>query len=355
MQFSDELLIEYLLGETPRELGELIEQCARHDTSLQERLATLRFALGQVDTAPVFEPPGDLVDLTMARIGCPANEHSSACASETRDHAPVRQQALLPGAHPDWERSARGGRIWDSTFLVMSLSALCCLLLPVMLRVRFDARRWQCAENLRVVGRQLFDYAVSHPRGRMPEVFIEGPFDFAGIYAVHLKSSGRQITPFHLQCPGSVGPADQLCTRGKVPSFTELRTLSVAEIDHWAKVVGGDYAYSLGVMERGEIVPAKYCGREYYAVLADAPLFQGPRELYSAHGGVGINVLYEDGRVRFLPVKQTVAAEWLHDHPFRNHLGEHRVGITQEDAALGPSDFSPLGNSAAEISCAELP
>ncbi len=338
MRFSDDILIEYLLGETPVELAQLIEAQCRFDADLVARLRSLRFYLGQAAEAPVFEPPGDLVDLTLARVQSVVEggeqPSSSAGAVGTK------------GGHAEaWEMA--GGRraqfVWDSTVLVLSLTVLCCLVLPAILRVRFDSRRLQCAENLRSVGWQLFDFASNDPSHRFPRVFMTAPYDFAGIYAVHLQSSGRDLSPFQLNCPSQVGLRAAPLISDPVPTFSDLGRMSLSQLQYWRQIVGGDYAYSLGVIEDGQGRAPRYEGRPEYAVLADAPQFTTTGEIYSSHDGAGINVLFEDGRVLFLEVPETWGHAGILDHPFRNLRGRHGVGLTDHDSALGPSGFSPLG------------
>ena len=59
------------------------------------------------------------------------------------------------------------------------------------------------------------------------------------------------------------------------------------------------------------------------------------------HNATGINVLYEDGRVRFL---QLPALERMPDHPLLNHRGEVEAGVSVDDATLAPSWRPPFVN-----------
>jgi hypothetical protein len=58
-----------------------------------------------------------------------------------------------------------------------------------------------------------------------------------------------------------------------------------------------------------------------------------------SHGGRGINVLYEDGRVRFLPSQSLHS---IPDHPLFNHEGRIEAGLTIDDASLAPSWQPPF-------------
>ena len=52
-------------------------------------------------------------------------------------------------------------------------------------------------------------------------------------------------------------------------------------------------------------------------------------------------MLYEDGRVRFIPL---AALETMPDHPLLNHRGEVEAGVSVDDAALAPSWRPPFVN-----------
>ncbi len=327
MQISDDNLIAYLLGDAPAELAEQIEQQLASDPDLVSRLSHFRMVLGHIDSmGTVYEPPADLVDATLARI----------------DEAESRVQPALSGLNAS---AAKQTSWWDSTVLTLSLTLLCCLVLPAIVKARFESRRVQCANNLRNTGYSLVDFALNNPEQRFPQVDISGRGGFAGVYAVRLKSSGFPIVPAQLQCPSLIGWRTESGSMllPTIPTLNEIHELALTEFRFLQRVVGGDYAYNLGVIEKQCLVAPRYEGRSHFAILSDSPVFQDGRERLTAHDGRGINILYEDGHTSFVGAPSIIYTGQVSDHPFRNAHGIHAAGLTPQDACLAPSYFSPLG------------
>lgn len=114
---------------------------------------------------------------------------------------------------------------------------------------------------------------------------------------------------------------------------------------------GGDYAYSLGVRDEGQFSSPRFEGRSGFAVMSDAaftrvkvsnPMTTRPAKYrfhVSSHGGRGINLLYEDGHVGFLPSQ---SLDRIPDNPLVNHDGLLEAGVTLDDSSLGPSWQAPF-------------
>lgn len=357
MQFSDEDLIAYLLGDAASELAQRIELQLRSDAGLVDRLKQLRAFLGQIDCLAVtFSPPADLVDSTLARIDReleqpaqeqPAQEQSAQEQSMVELAASPRLLSAGNDATPQ-QRS-----FWDSTALTLCLVVLCCLALPALVRIRFESRKAQCARNLTLAGADLIGFAMLNSENRFPHVATEGPEAFAGVYAVHLRDSGFELKPQQLKCASLLGyeGSNALVAAGgvvsdRIPSFKELHEFALHELEMWQRVIGGDYAYNLGVEERGMPRAPRCEGRSQMAILADAPIIADAQEEFVAHDGRGINILFEDGRVVFVSTKSldqsSTDAGKLADNPFNNQRGEHEVGVNLQDASLAPSHFPPL-------------
>lgn len=368
MTIRDEELIEYLLGEAEPALIRRIEACLKIDQTVAQRLQELRAALGLLDSIKAsVEPPDDLVARTMASID--ASSHSDA-ASESFDVEPseiveeragVRRTALA-SAQPT-PRVTRC--IWDSAILSLSVVALTCLLLPLVLEARSQSRRMQCAEHLRTLGQGLTQWAMLNPEHRFPAVPVSGPESFAGVFAVKLNDIGELPSSGYLRCvsiPATEFTAAQISC---VPTSDQLRLGTTDQLGMWRKMLGGDYAYNFGVIDDGKIVGPVLQGRTHFAILSDAPQIDGDCDVFFAHEGQGINLYYEDGHVAFsrlprcslsdrpttanvsrpaagsavVPVNGWRAAL---DHPFRNLEGRQAHGLSLNDAALGPSKSAPL-------------
>ncbi len=340
MQISDEDLIAYLLGDAPPELSERMEREIASSPGLRERLSHLRMVLGQMETLRHFyEPPADLVDSTMARID------TLQTAGSGEKPVPAGDSSALLGAlnHPSNPRS-----LWDSTALTLCLTVMCCLALPALVRARFESRKFQCASNLRSTGNSLFHYALADSRGRFPAVPLQGPESFAGVYAVRLRDSGNLLSTSQLNCPSLIGYEEAVPIQlHSIPTLAELHQLALQELEVLQRVIGGNYAYNLGVVEQGKVEAPQYEGRSHFAILADAPVIVNSRDSFVAHDGRGINILFEDGRIVFTTAVHFGQIEPLcqvGDNPFRNWRGVHEVGLHEQDASLAPSHFAPMGN-----------
>lgn len=326
MQISDDNLIAYLLGDAPADLVSEIERQLALDQSLVSRLGHLRMVLGQVDSLyGVYEPPSDLIESTFSRID------ASLAEPETK----------LGSFNPFGKNRVS---LWDSAVLTISLILLCCMILPAVVRARFVSRKLQCANNMRFIGNGLFDFAMNDPQQRLPRVDLDGRGGFAGIYAVRLKTYGFPVTHSQLQCPSLLGlePEAASVLLPMIPTLAEVQELAFGELEFFQRAVGGDYAYNLGVYENKRVMAPKYQSRPQFAILADSPIIRHQQELLNAHDGRGINILYEDGRVFFVPAPSIFSYDVL-DHPFRNASGIHAHGLTPQDSSLAPSHFSPLG------------
>lgn len=396
MPFSDEELIAYLLGDASAELTQRIQQQLPIEPELLGRLSEFRRLLEQIDSiGSPFEPPADLVDTTLARI--------DALAGETLEEG-IGEVSRLGELSDDGEKTAEreeGGEFvkeirrgasshigypvllrasvdtqprrsswWDSTALTLSLTVMCCLALPTLVRVRFESRKAQCARNLSITGSELIGFALNDPQGRFPQVALEGPEAFAGVYAVYLRDIGAQLSPSQLRCASLIGsPYDDLSQPDllpyarSIPTAAELYRFALHDLARWQQTIGGDYAYNLGIAEHGGVRAPKCQGSSHFAILADAPIIITPpadnhapaslsaqnnaSEQFVAHDGRGINVFYEDGRVVFIAAaslqQPSLNAGHFVDNPMNNQHGQHEVGLHSQDASLAPSHFPPLG------------
>ncbi|MFO1066405.1 MAG: hypothetical protein U0892_21310 [Pirellulales bacterium] len=354
--FREEDLISYLLGDADEALCRQIEAAIAVDASLRARLTELRGMLGELDAyaAEAIDPPAGLVERTLSYIDAAFTEGT---VDERREQDAVRLQSSSLGGEGRGRRSG-----WDMAVLSVSVLVLCSLLLPTVLRARFESRRAQCAYNLCELGRGLVSLATADKQQRFPAIPTEGPLSFAGYYAMRMQDVQLLGSPAQLNCPSvkNVG----LEPLKEVPTEAIFLTANDAQQAAWRKTIGGDYAYNLGVIEEGEAMAPKLSGRSYFAILGDSPERVPGKQMLIAHEGRGINIFYEDGHVRFinlgisdvsdllddgsrssgtvkpvLPVRREQAV-WQ-DHPYLNYDGKPAVGLFPNDATLGPSSAPP--------------
>lgn len=365
MSFSDEDIIAYLLGEAEASLSARIEDCLHSDSLLAERVNYLRLMLSHLSGAGhCFEPPDGLIEATMRRMseadsetgqiepssshGQPANSEIAApqpfpVHSAPKHSAPKSRGGGILGLAREWGQYHQLQNAFDSIALCFGVVCLSCLILPAILRARFESRRAQCAENLRTNGQALFCFALRNPDHRLPAVESSGPEAFAGVYAVRLYDAGLLRAPNQLHCVSLVGVDRPMVHHlAFFPTLDELRRATEQKLAYWQQVLGGDYAFNLGILEKHKVVAPKNTGSSYFAILADTPTRYGNDETWVAHDGQGTNILYDDGHVAFLTRSTLSDPVFVGDHPYWNRIGLREAGLDDRDASLAPSPFPPL-------------
>ncbi|MEM6980032.1 MAG: hypothetical protein AAF539_10225, partial [Planctomycetota bacterium] len=145
---------------------------------------------------------------------------------------------------------------------------------------------------------------------------------------------------------------DQAAADVAAMTFPRRGINPVERLRRMQQLAGGHYAFTLGVRNGDHFAAPRFQGRSSFAVLSDAALsHSGDASSRSSasghlrvisHSGRGINVLFEDGRVQFLPTRSLGS---LPDHPLINHEGRVEAGLTIDDATLAPSWQPPFIDS----------
>lgn len=315
----------------------------------------------------------------------------------------VRRGSGPPAMHPVRDLGGASAWSWrDWTASVVAASVVMALILPALLEGRFLARRQACQENLRQLGVGMTQFVTYNAQSRLPAVEPHGHLAFAGVYAAQLDEAGLLSNAQWRWCP-SIDPdaywrKQNIPTREPYPEAVTLAMLdeaaarvrraapepaavaslsgeAIRQLRQLQQTAGGHYAYTLGIQDGDVLVSPKFEGRSSFAVMSDvalslpadvtAPVSRLPEkggavEAASAdwssatvdrypwtarplqvlsHDGRGINVLYEDGRVHFLPTESLYR---IPDHPLLNHEGRVEAGVNLDDAALGPSWQPPF-------------
>ncbi|QDV26153.1 anti-sigma factor family protein [Aureliella helgolandensis] len=361
MQINEEELIAYLLGNASPALRREIESQLPQDEELQQQLDRLKAVLDELDSLKiVYEPPAGLFDSTMARVdeaaanptdrdGALVVDGNGAAESPDRPLSRSNERVVRRFGQPSLTSKSRFS-FWDSTALCLSLTALCCLLLPAVVRARFEARRAQCADNMRRTGEGLLHYTMLDPAGRFPAIACEGIESFSGVYYLLMSEVGMPIPPSQLRCSSLLGmdlPNRQSqCDLPCVSTRRDLYELPPALLKEYQVTAGGDYAYSLGVYEDDQVVAVKSVGGGDLAIMGDTPSIDAGQVSYQAHGGQGVNILYGDGRVCYVSVNafsNLAGMTGALDHPYYNRNQTHQAGVNSHDASLAPSHIGPLG------------
>lgn len=366
----DEDLLGYLLGALEPDEMRRVEQWLRHDPAARQELAEIERALGRLDeqAEPAEMPPPDLVSRTLASLpplpapegtdGGTEHQPHDAVAGAPEDQAPEDQtsagsvrtgDSLMPMHSGIEPRSEANSGWFDWMASLVAAAILLGLLLPALAEGRFESRKRACQNNLREFGTDLSLFSVYNQQSRLPAVGESGPEAFAGIFMLRLRDVGLLHDASIRWCPSLdrptlTSPADDQAE--ELVALEELHRAPVDRLKALQRAAGGHYAYCLGVIEGQHYVPPRYEGRSSFAVMSDAPLGRvTPGEVASGrigHSGRGINVLYEDGRVQFLPLHSLDAVP---DHPLWNHRGEVEAGVNIDDASLGSSSRPPFINA----------
>src|SRR5262245_10282184 len=217
----DAQLLSYLVGGLEDKEIRQVESDLESNPERQLRLEKLRLALEPLaadkgDPAP----PRGLAVRTIAMIA----EHS--CQKLPRAPAISRH----PGG---------GSRIWwrraDILVAACLLLTILGLGIPVVVRMRADAARAECKNNLRDFGFALKNY--HDIRGHYPNIAEEAPHHVAGMVVPILANSGVLKDTASIRCPGHGSHL------ANTLSLDEARDIPVDQLDD--RRLTPSYAYSL--------------------------------------------------------------------------------------------------------------
>lgn len=328
-----EQLLGYLLGALEDGEQEALEQQLRHDAELREELAKLHQALRPLRAGKVeFTPPAGLAERTCEAVFAPVAPPLASAAAEE----PVRPVPHLREPVPVVGGGGGGWRWIDLAVGASILVAGFLLIFPAIVNSRFQAQITACQENLRQVGVALAQYSLHH-NGYFPPVPAEGRLAAAGVYAPTLLEGGYLTEARLVSCPAvAAGRREPLA----IPTLSQLKAMEPGEsLTQVQRTMGGDYGYSLGHMVDGVYEPTRNQSRPQFALMADTPNYGQPQFQSLNHGGRGQNVLFEDGRVAFLPTAQPNAEA---DDVFLNDIGYVAAGTHQNDSVVSASGKRPF-------------
>jgi len=316
-----EQLLGHLLGALDESEAEQV--AARLETeprlhrqleSLRGRLATLEPLRGQLDPSP------GLAEKTCRMV---ASYELSQTGKKTSGGSRRGEKTMTPGvAPPSWFRRVH----WQD----VAVTAIVCtigwaLIGPAILSSRENSRVAGCQSNLFSIGNAARQYRATH--GSFPLVPERGPMASSGSYAVVLHQAGLLNDVRLVLCPGSP-TAGRLKIR--IPLIKELNSASRRQAWRLQQTMGGSYCLSLGYFEDGNYHAVTDLSRLNFALIADMPGYQGQS---LNHGGRGQNVLFEDGRVRFLVTSRFGP---VGDDIYTNDDGMPAAGTHPNDSVIAP-------------------
>jgi hypothetical protein len=342
-------LLGYLLGALEPDEARRMEELLKTDPSLREELAAVEAMLRPLEDASnvVDDLPSGLVERTLAKLPTVGNHTDLINTPDSNDSRSTL--VSLPTLGMSNERALRPTRRWaDWAAGSFAAAVLLGLLLPSLAEGRFAARRNACQDQLRRFGTAITQFVMMNQQQKLPSVAESGPEAFAGMYAIRLFEAGLLDDPNMRLCPSSaVGrnpDAEQAFTElNEFVATKQLHSASTDQLVRWQQRAGGDYAYSLGVIDGNHYSTPRYEARSSFAVMSDSPVGSLVNHEIRAnqigHSGRGMNVLYEDGRVQFISVD---SLQSIPDHPLFNDRGTVEAGVDLDDAVLAPSWRPPF-------------
>ncbi|MCP4886571.1 MAG: hypothetical protein GY904_08150 [Planctomycetaceae bacterium] len=341
-------LLGYLLGALEPHEMRRVGEWLKKDPEARRQLDEIEKSLKPLEESfqPSEPPPADLVARTLANL--PPMPHSGdqsaqeSSIGESGDQAMVELASMNRGVDSPPDSAIR----WlDWVGGIATAVVILGLLLPILAESRAESRKVACQDQMRQLGTSITQYVTRNSQERLPLVAESGREAFAGIYANRLYDMGLLTSPWMRWCPSMDRPAAEdykLVNLNSVTPVAELHTVSINRLSEIQQVSGGHYAYTLGVVDHDHYTSPRFEGRSSFAVLSDAPFMNtnSPTEFrVLSHNGEGINVLYEDGRVRFISI---TAIDSMRDHIWQNHHGSAEAGVNVDDASLAPSGQPPF-------------
>jgi hypothetical protein len=319
----DEHLVGYLLkaldSDTERQVGDYLRASPEGRT----RLELLRQALEPLEAdKEEIDPPADLHLRTLRRI------------AEINFGSPQRvppAPPMSPAVPISWWRRA-------DVLVAASLLLICLpLALPLLSSAHRAYKRELCENNLHGLFMALMHYSDAHG-GKLPQVGEEPPTNFAGVFVPVLHQEGY-LDGVNLNCPANSDRAPQPVT------LDELKKLYATDRQRYEQMthqLGGCYAFPLGYRDPQGNLHGFQRGvtNAFLPIAADRPPFErdGDPGLLEAnsqnHGGLGQNILYLNGEVKWAGHRRMGAGE---EDIYLNQRGQLKPGINDCDPVLAAS------------------
>ena len=320
-------LLGYLLGALDRAENERVAQELSQNPQLSAELGRLQKCLDRVGLAEqptYFEPPANLALRTCQSV-----------AAYQSPQVELARSGLAP--------AAAGGMVYRSgysfaDFVAMAavVVAAAALFFPALSSSRFQANVGVCQNRLRQLGSALQEYSSRQPDRSYPRVEMAGNRSVAGVVAPILVDAGMVNDPRAFLCPTS--GLGQNSSEWHIPTIDELDAAQGEDLIDFQRTMGGTFAHNFGHWFDGKLCAPIDERRANYAVASDLPSDETSCRRTIHHDRRGQNVLFQDGRVTFVP--GSCAA--LPDDPFHNLEGEVAAGLNSNDAVLGESSARPV-------------
>jgi hypothetical protein len=285
------------------------------------RLEARLDGLGLGDEPPRWDPPIGLAARTCEFVAAQTAEATVTPSGAVVFHAAERTRQFT------WS---------DFVTMAAVVVAAASLFFPALSFSRFQAQIAACQDHLRQIGFGLQGYSDLQADHSFPGPEASGNRAVTGIVAPLLVTQGCADSRTFL-CPASSMMRE--VANFRVPTLDEVDRATGQELDVLRRTMGGDYGYNMGYMADGELRRACNARRDSFVLAGDGPSNSQPRRVSGNHRGRGQNVLYEDGRIQFIP---HLPSPQILDDPYHNRDGWVAPGVDRDDAVLGASADQPL-------------
>jgi len=312
-------LVGYLVGALEPHEQAAIEDHLRRDPQLQEALAELRGCLTPLGfDGGHFEPPAHLLQSTCDLV--------------------AERRAVLP-----WrDYASSGAGRWSMQDLITAagvMVAASLLFFPAVNYSRGQANIAGCQNSLRQLANAMLSYSNLNG-GYLPHASTSASVASTGVYAPILQSRGFVNNSQVFICPAATQKRGKAVT---VPTLKQVEQANPVDVAQLEETMGGDFRTTLGYVKDEVYHPVRSAGREYFAILADAPSNDGDRQSPN-HGGLGQNVLFDDGHAQFLSTcrcrpKGVYVPVNYHDNIYSNDRGDVGFGLHPDDSVIARGHF----------------
>jgi hypothetical protein len=319
-----EELLGRLLGALDDDEQESVASRLSEDPKLREQLFALETRLRRLESHRTeFDPPPGLAQRTCALVA----------AHEKPSPGPPKRPAMSPEVSPPaWISRVR----WLDVAMALGVFfAAAMLAIPAVQNSRFRSQITACQDNLRVLGESLTQYSERYA-GYFPVVPTEGNAASPSIYAPTLAECELLSDASRVFCPAAptTRPAEEI----ELPTLKQVHLARGDELLRLRQMMGGDYGYSYGYMDGNVYRATRNLRRFHFAIMSDVPSGLPERQSLN-HGGRGQNVLFEDGRVMFVPRPRIDTSP---DDFFINDRGLVGPGLHLDDSVIGPGNGVPI-------------
>jgi len=325
----NEDIIGYVMGALDAQEHQRIEDLLRSDTDLQSQVDLIRRSLQPLESYRHCEPPSDLHNQTLAYVFDQVDAHKVGSTTPMAQPAFTSKQLVTS--------SRRSWRPMDIFVTGIVAASLLMLLSPALFNSRFAAELRQCQNNLQNLYAGFSQYSITH-EGEFPTVPNSSAFATSGAYAPILLEQGYVTDEGNFFCPAA---AESIAWRQQgIPTKQTVANARVEDLAALQQRMGGTYGYSVGYQAGDRIRAIRNQQRPNFALIADRPSGQSIDRYSMNHGGLGQNILFENGHVAFVRGTQTAG---LGDHYYVSDRGIVEPGVHRDDSVIMESGI-PLTN-----------